>query len=183
MLAALKWGAIVGVAIYIIGVALGFIENALTAHTSADVTTHPVQLIPICLLYFGLLFSFSAAGFYTGRETGRAALGAVAGPVTLIVQYILALVYSPAPSTSANTTTAAAPQAGVSPVLTLLARLVAPLLFIGIAASLGWLGGRPGAQRHTQRHASAGSAGPSPAPDLAPPPESVERGSTLPDER
>jgi hypothetical protein len=180
MLAGLKWGAIVGVAIYVIEVALGLIENALTAHTTADVTAHPVQLIPICLLYFGLLFSFSAAGFYTGRETGRAALGAVAGPVTLIVQYILARLYSPTPPT---TTTAAPPQPGVDPVLKLLAMLVAPLLLIGIAASLGWLGGRPGAQRHAQRQPSAGPTGPSALPDLAPPRGSVESGSTIPDER
>jgi len=149
-----KWGAIVGAAMYVLGVGLALLENALTAHQSADVITHPVQLIPICLLYFALLFAFSAAGFYTGRDTGRAGLGAVAGMVTLVVQYVLGRLYTPSVSSAA--TSAPATRHNANPGLSLLAAVVAPLLFLGVAASLGWLGGRPGAQRHLRRLTDSG---------------------------
>lgn len=159
MIAGLKWGALVGVAVYIVEIVLALFENALSGKAPLDLTTHPIEVIPICLLYFGLLFSFSAAGFYTGRETGRARLGAVAAIVTLVVQYLLGLLYTPA-STSGHTTTTTQP-AG-NPISAFLAAIVALLLYIGIAALLGWLGGRPGAQRYA-RHLNAQGSTPTPS--------------------
>ncbi len=154
VIAGLKWGAIVGVAVYIVEVVLALFENALSGKAPLDLTTHPIEALPICLSFFVLLFAFSAAGFYTGRETGQARLGAVAGVVTLVVQYLLGLLYTPA-STSGNTTTTTQP-AG-NPISAFLAAIVALLLFVGVAALLGWLGGRPGAQRHAQRLNAQGS--------------------------
>ncbi len=162
VIAGLKWGAIVGVAVYIVEVVLALFENALSGKAPLDLTTHPIEAIPICLSFFVLLFAFSAAGFCTGRETGQARLGAVAGVVTLVVQYLLGLLYTPA-STSGNTTTTTQP-AG-NPISAFLAAIVALLLFVGIAALLGWLGGRPGAQRYKQRQSPVGSAGPSSSED------------------
>jgi hypothetical protein len=173
LIAALKWGAIVGVAVYLFEILLALAENALTAHTTPDVTAHPIQLIPICLVFFGLLFAFSAAGFYTARETGHANLGALAGAVTLAVQYLLGLLYSP----SRPTTPAATPQANLNPGLTILAQVVAPLLFVGVAASLGWLGGRPGAQRYAQPAPPIDSVTAAPSLDLPSPPGTIQPGS------
>jgi hypothetical protein len=155
MVTGLKWGALVGVAVYLVEVALALVENALSGRAPLDLTNHPVEVIPICLLYFVLLFSFSASGFYTGRETGKARLGAVAAVVTLVVQYLLGLLYTPA-STSGRTTTTT--QTAANPISAFLYEIVALLLFVGIAALLGWLGGRPGAQRFAQRQHAQNSA-------------------------
>ena len=156
MLVALKWGAIVGVLLYAAGFVVNLVTNTLVASSgSTSVTEHPVLLLPICLGLFVLLFALSAAGFYTGRETGRAPLGALAGVVTFVVQYALGLV--------ADLFTGVKPQiAGSQPGLSLgaqiLAALVAPLLFLGLAASMGWLGGRPGAQQYARRMQAAQEA-------------------------
>lgn len=145
MLAGLKWGAIVGVAVYIVGVALDFFNNSLVRGAgSIDVTQHPQLLIPTCLIIFALLFACSAAGFYTGRETGVAGLGAVAGIVVLVVQYVLGLIYNPANSGARATVTT---NPGANTAVLVLANLTSLLLVIGIAACMGWLGGRPGARR------------------------------------
>lgn len=145
MLAGLKWGAIVGVAVYVVGLVLDLFYNSLVAGGGTlDITQRPVLLVPTCLGLFALLFAFSAAGFYTGRETGRAGLGAIAGVVTLIVQYILGLIYTPTAPGVAPTSTSGA---GVSGLGLVLADIVSLLLAVGIAACMGWLGGRPGARR------------------------------------
>jgi hypothetical protein len=141
-----KWGAIVGVIVYVALLALALLLNALTGTGSPSIAERPVLLIPICLGYFALLFACSAAGFYTGRETGNAALGALAGVVTAIVQYVLGLVYTPS---SGHTTTSTTALSGAGQVLV---TLISALLVAGIAASMGWLGGRPGAQQFARRH-------------------------------
>ncbi len=154
MIAGAKWGAIVGALVYIVLLGVNSVGNLLFAGMSGSVMEHPTLLIPVCLSFFLLLFAFSTAGFYAGRETGKASLGAIAGMVTLIVQYLLSLIYNPA----GGGTSAAAPASGHSTLslgAQLLAAAVAPLLFLGVAASMGWLGGRPGAQQYARRHQAA----------------------------
>ena len=140
----LKWGAVVGAILYVVGLVLQLFSNALVSSTgSIDETQHPILLVPTCLGLFVALFGFSAAGFYAGRESGRAGFGAVAGVVALIVQYVLELIYIPA-TPGSHTTTA---PAGTNIMALVLAEITSLLLFIGIAACMGWLGGRPGARR------------------------------------
>ena len=149
MFAGVKWGAIVGVAVYLALLASYALSNLLLAQTGqgASVTEHPILLVPLCLSLFLSIFAFSAAGFYTGRETGIAGLGAIAGMVTLIVQYVLGLMGNALLGAGA-TATASAAQPQQNSVAQLLASLVAALLTLGLAASIGWLGGRPGAARY-----------------------------------
>ena len=153
MTSGIKWGVIVGVAVYLALLASNALSNVMLAQTgtAVSVTEHPVLLVPLCLSLFVLVFAFSAAGFYTGRETGRAELGALAGAVTLVVQYVLGLVGTALMSGGSH---AAAPdQRLVSPFAQMAASVVAALLVLGLAASIGWLGGRPGATRFAKSRA------------------------------
>jgi hypothetical protein len=165
--AALKWGAISGAVAYVLYLGFAFLERSLETGRSTDITANPALLVSPCLLYFLLLFAFSAAGFYTGRETGRAGFGAVAGMVTLAVLYGLERIYAPAMSTSVP-----AAQSGTNPTSQAIFLIVASVLVFGLAASMGWLGGRPGAQRYVKpqtRSADQPMASPQPASDSPPP--------------
>ncbi len=182
--AALKWGALIGVGAYVIArVALTLLATALFG-PGAPSLENPALFSSLCLGIFLLLFAFSAAGFFAGRETGRAGMGAVAGMAAFVVYAALSQIYSPsslpagaattAPTSVATATplaatataiatrsaTAAAratatataghaaqPLPAPSGVTILLANLTGFLLVLGIAALMGWLGGRPGAQR------------------------------------
>lgn len=137
----LKWGAIVGAAVYLAGIALGFFNQVLLAGGTTDATQRPILLVPICLGFFVLLFACSAAGFYTGRETGLAGMGAVAGMVVYIVSNLLTIVYLPGRGFGA------ASLAGASDATNFIYGIIGLLLDLGIAGCMGWLGGRPGARR------------------------------------
>jgi hypothetical protein len=153
MLVGFKWGVIVGVAAYLVEFVLALLYAAMTGSGPATLTDRPTLLIPVCLGYFALLFACSAAGFYAGRETGRAGLGALAGGVVWFVQYILGRIYTPAASSHATSTPT---HSALGPVAAVLAALVAPLLFLALTACMGWLGGRPGAQQYARRHKASG---------------------------
>jgi hypothetical protein len=144
MIAWLKWGAIVGVLAYAVELAFNMATNALLAGGSSDVTARPVLLVPICLGYFALLFACSAAGFYTARETGRARLGALAGMLAFALQSLLGVV---ADLITGIRPTVLDTTPGTPLVAQIIAKLLALILVLGVAASLGLLGGRPGAQR------------------------------------
>ena len=195
MRAALKWGALIGVGTYVIArVALTLLATALFG-AGVPSLENPALFSSLCLGIFLLLFAFSAAGFFAGRETGRDGMGAVAGMVTFVVYAALSQIYSPsslpagsaaatptaqataaaaathiaATATAIATSSATAARATATataghPVQTLpapsgvtilLANLTSFLLVLGIAALMGWLGGRPGAQRARKPVASA----------------------------
>lgn len=180
MRAALKWGALVGAGAYVVAqVALTLLATALFGPGSPGLD-HPALFSSLCLGIFLLLFAFSVAGYFAGRETGRDGMGAVAGMVAFVVYAVLSRIYSPssipagstatgAPTATAtathiaatatavathsatavaHATATAAPQvAPPSGVAIFLADITSFLLVLGIAALMGWLGGRPGAQR------------------------------------
>ena len=199
MRAALKWGALVGAGVYVIaGVALTLLATALFG-PGVPGLDNPALFSSLCLGIFLLLFAFSAAGYFAGRETGRDGAGALAGMVAFVVYAVLSRIYSPssvptgagaistptvaptATATAAATAThvaatatavahatATAAASGGHPaqqapppsgVVTLLANLISFLLVLGIAALMGWLGGRPGAQR-TRKAAAKATATP-----------------------
>ncbi len=144
---AATWGALVGFCLYLgVGILLTLIGNAVAGSSSTYLTLG-------CLGFFLLLFAFSAAGYLAGQSTGRASAGAIAGMVALLVYGVLEQLYEPA-STIAQTasTTSASTTPSVSTTALIVAQIITDVLFLGIAAGLGWLGGRPGAQR-AQRQA------------------------------
>ncbi len=154
MLSAVKWGAHAGLGSYLVAqVGLTLLGLALFP-TGGSIVDHPGVLIFACLGIFLLLFAFSAAGYYTGRETLKAGLGAVAGLVALALYAALSALYTPGAGASAT----APAGASLSPVAQAIARGVAALFIFGLAALMGWLGGRPGAQNARRRLAATRDA-------------------------
>jgi hypothetical protein len=148
MLVGLKWGAIIGATVYVVALAFDFLAIWLTGNGSAAINERPVLLVPICGVIFAILFACSAAGFYAARETGMVSHAVFAGIVVLIVQDVLGQIYTPAAHAAASRSSAIS-----------VATVITGLLVVGIAACMGWLGGRPGAQQYARRH-PAGDAPP-----------------------
>ena len=75
MWAALKWGVLVGVGIYVLDrLALTWLATALFG-PGVPSLDNPALFSSLCLGIFALLFAFSAAGYFAGRETARPGMG------------------------------------------------------------------------------------------------------------
>lgn len=142
-----KWGGVFGVTTYLLaGLAIPALSLAFFPH--AD-NSNPGLVTFECAGIFLLLFAFSAAGYFTGRDTLNAGKGALAGMLSLAVYEALFTLYTP------QSKGTAAP-AGQHPnaAVQVSAFLVSTLLEFGLAALMGWLGGRPGATKARKRLAS-----------------------------
>lgn len=141
----MKWGALIGVASYLL-VGLGMtLLGALAFGTGpASLDTNPGKLTLGCGSLFLLLFAFSAAGFFAGRETLSAGMGAVAGMVAFAIYGVLVTIYAPGASGNILAQDTSVPGGLVLQAMAIVVTVTIPL---GIAALMGWLGGRPGAMR------------------------------------
>src|SRR5689334_3393673 len=97
--ATLKWGVLVGIAAYLV-VDLAFTAIGLVAFGNgpADLNSDPGKLALGCTSIFLLLFAFSAAGYFAGRETAISGAGALAGAVAGAVYGLLIQLYTPGSS-------------------------------------------------------------------------------------
>jgi hypothetical protein len=157
---AYKWGAVVGAAAYVFAtIILTQLAKLLFAGQTVDVN-HPGIFSLSCLGIFALLFAFSAAGYFTGRDTLLDGYGAVAGMVALAVYYVLSLLYTPGAPFAASLRTEFVSVPGKSVAESAFAAAVAfaasAFIVFAIAALMGWLGGRPGA-RNARKRLGAGS--------------------------
>ncbi|HEX9036852.1 MAG TPA: hypothetical protein VF808_07655 [Ktedonobacterales bacterium] len=139
MVSAAKWGAIVGVAVYIISQALYFAGVALFGPSPAD-PSHPAKYALGCVDLLIIAFAFSTSGFYAGRETRVAGLGAVAGMVTFVTYGLLLGVIPLGQRVTPG-------QGGATLGQDIALGIVTVGIYLGISALIGWLGGRPGATR------------------------------------
>lgn len=154
MRAAVKWGGLIGLSAYLIArLGLTLLSNALFGAAPAD-ANHPGPFSLACLGIFALLFAFSAAGYFTGRDTLRDGLGAVAAIVAMAVYTVLSLIYTPMLGVASSTLPAASTGAGSNPAGQAIATVLAGLIVFGFAALMGWLGGRPGAANARRRLAA-----------------------------
>lgn len=151
MLSAAKWGAIVGVAVYIISQALYFIGLGAFGPEPAD-PSHPAKIALGCVQLLLIAFAFSTSGFYTGRETRVAGYGAIAGMVTFAI-YGLLLAIIPI---GARVTPG---QGGATLGQDVVIGLITVTVYLGVAALIGWLGGRPGSTRGDTNRLRASNAG------------------------
>lgn len=151
---ALKWGTLTGLGAYVVGRLILTLGATLLFGTGPSDLDHPGILTSACLGIFIILFAFSAAGYYTGRDTLQAGMGAVAGMVAMAVYAALSAIYTPGASTPAATPA----QPAISPVAQAISLVVAALVVFGIAALMGWLGGRPGAANARKRRAAKEAA-------------------------
>ena len=143
MLSAAKWGALVGVAIYLVSQVITIVKLVALGAGPAD-PNHPGAIALGCLNLLLIIFAFSASGFYAGRETREAGYGALAGMVTFVIYGALLEVYS------------VGGRAGLAPGGAPLGQqivvgLISVIIFLLIAALVGWLGGRPGAAQGRAR--------------------------------
>ena len=146
---ALKWGALTGLGAYVVGRLILTLGAMLLFGDGPSDLDHPGILTSACLGIFIILFAFSAAGYYTGRDTLKAGMGAVAGIVAMAVYAALSAIYTPGASAAA--TPAQPGQPAISPVAQAISLVAAALVVFGIAALMGWLGGRPGAANARKR--------------------------------
>lgn len=156
MLSALKWGGIVGVGAYLLArLGLGLLSAALFGASSPVDLNHPGPFSLACLGIFGLLFAFSAAGYFAGRDTLKDGLGAVAGMIAFAFYAALSAIPLPLNGSQATSTPATTPAAPhQDPMTQAISGLIALLFALGIAALMGWLGGRPGAMNARRRRAA-----------------------------
>jgi hypothetical protein len=145
MMSAAKWGALVGAGSYVILIiGLTLLSSILFGTSPADFN-HPGPLTLACLGIFGILFAFSAAGYFTGRETHQARWGAISAIIALSVYYVLSLIYTPGRgSATGSPATSAGKLPAVAQALSVIAAATFVLL---IAATMGWLGARPAVQQ------------------------------------
>jgi len=145
MRAAMKWGALIGVASYLLlGIGLTVLGVLAFGTGPASLDSSPGKLTLGCGSLFLLLFAFSAAGYLTGRETLNAGMGALAGMVAFAIYGVLITIYAPGGSANFLTADARVPGGLVLQAMAIFVTVTIPL---GIAALMGWLGGRPGATR------------------------------------
>ena len=167
MRAAIKWGALIGVASYVlVGVGLTVLGLVAFGGGPATLDTSPGKLSLGCASLFLLLFAFSAAGFFAGRETLNAGMGAIAGMVAFAIYGTLVSIYAPGASSNVLNQDTSGPGGFVSQVMAVIVTVTIPL---GIAALMGWLGGRPGAMRARnaqQAIASQASTAAAPTPEF-----------------
>lgn len=156
MLSALKWGGIVGVSTYLLArLGLGLLSAALFGASSPVDLNHPGPFSLACLGIFALLFAFSAAGYFTGRDTLKDGLGAVAGMIAFAFYAALSAIPLQSGGAQVATSPSTTPSAPhPDPVTQAIVSIVALLLALGLAALMGWLGGRPGAMNARRRRAA-----------------------------
>jgi hypothetical protein len=143
MLSAAKWGALVGVAIYLVSQVITLVSQAALGAGPVD-PNHPGKIALGCLELLLIVFAFSTSGFYAGRETRRAGYGAVAGMVTFIVYGALLAVYTVG---GRMTLGAGGETVGQQVVI----GLITIVFYLGLSALIGWLGGRPGSTQGRAR--------------------------------
>lgn len=143
MLSAAKWGALIGVAIYLVSQLITFIS--LTALGAGPVDpNHPARVTLGCLELLLIIFAFSASGYYAGRETRQAGYGAIAGMVTFAIYGALLSLYTYGGRNSLS---------GGTLGQQVVVGVIAILLYLMVSALIGWLGGRPGASQARARDA------------------------------
>jgi len=159
MRAAALWGGVTGLGAYLIlRLGLALLTVLLFGSGSPDLD-HPGIFTSNCLGIFALLFAFSAAGYFAGRDSLRAEMGALAGVISVAVYAAFSALYTPLASGSAGAAPAPAPATQPLPAAAQAAStIVAATLVFGIAALMGWLGGRPGARNGRRQLAAAHKA-------------------------
>lgn len=143
MLSAAKWGALVGVAIYVVSQVITIVNQVALGNPPVD-PNHPGAIALGCLNLLLIVFAFSASGFYAARETLQAGIGAIAGMVTFVVYGALLAVYSVGGRQPLGS-------GGATLGEQIVIALISVVLYLIIAALIGWLGGRPGAAQGRAR--------------------------------
>jgi heme A synthase len=97
---ALKWGAVTGVAYYLVAIAMTGIEVAIVRANPAAAQS-PALAIPAFIALFALFFALYSAGYVAGRDRLHVAPGFVSAIIMITLSKLLSLLYTPTlPSTT-----------------------------------------------------------------------------------
>jgi hypothetical protein len=94
LISALKWGAITGVAYYIVSLLVVFVELALLQGTG-NPAANLVFALPQCVGIFALGFGLYAAGYQAGSERMHVAPGVLASVIMALLSSVLSRIYTP----------------------------------------------------------------------------------------
>lgn len=145
LLSALKWGAIVGVAYYLVSLLVIVIENAL-AQGSANPAANLAFAVPLCVGVFAIIFGLYSAGYLAGRERLHVAPGVVSALVMVIVASILAKIYTPG---VAQASTVKQPASALG------AQIAGFIVYLAIVIGMGYLGGFYGVKNKLKAQAKS----------------------------
>lgn len=154
LLSAVKWGAIMAVAYYIVSLLVLFVELALT-RGGADPSQNLAFAVPLCVGIFAIVFAVYAAGYQAGSERMHAVPGAAAAVVMYIIADILGSIYTPGVTAISAHTSGHVPATATSSLAT---QVVAFILYLAAVIGLGYLGGFYGVKNKLKAHANANQA-------------------------
>jgi hypothetical protein len=132
LLAALKWGAIVGVAYYVVNLLMLTVLNAIL-RVNDNVGSNPLIALPLCIGIFALAFGLYTAGYQAGIARMHVAPGVLSALIMLGLSNLLSRLYSPTTQQIVTKTSSSSSAVGVVGVVSL-------LFAVGIAAGLGYAG-------------------------------------------
>jgi hypothetical protein len=146
LLSALKWGALIGVAYYIVSLIVIVIENALL-QGNANPAANLAFAVPLCVGVFAIIFALYSAGYLAGGERLHVAPGVLSALVMIIVASLLGKIYTPG---VAQTSTVKQPAS--SPV----AQIAGFIVYLAIVIGIGYLGGFYGVKNKLKARAKSG---------------------------
>lgn len=134
-----KWGMIIGVVYYLIGIGINIL-GGLALSSGPDATKNPVVLLPICGGLFVLFLCIYGAGFMPAAEQQHIAPGIIGTLVMLLILRGLQFLYTPVLPGTANQTATSLP-----------IQIVSALLALAAYLGIGWLGAFYGVKRSIRK--------------------------------
>lgn len=132
LISALKWGAGIGVAYYVLSLLLNLATNAIVG-VNPNLSQNLLAAVPSCLGIFALVFALYSAGNRAAVERMHIAPGLLGAVVMYLVSFALSKLYSPAVQAVTSKTT--------TPASNLILQIVSFLLFVGVVVvGIGYVG-------------------------------------------
>ncbi len=137
VVSALKWGAIVGVAYFVLAYLVALLSNVIVGFGN-NPTQNPSLVIPACLGLFVIVFALYVAGYLPAMERGQIGPGLLSTLVMLAISNILGKLINPAGKAIAG-------GAG-----SLTVQIVSFIVSVALAVGIGYLGAFYGVKRNAR---------------------------------
>ena len=140
IISGVKWGALVGVAYYAIGLVISLLSVAAASNGGNDATKNPLLILPACLALFTVVFALYVAGYLPAMERGQIAPGLWGALAMIIVANLLQRIFT------VGAIAASTGQAGI--------QIVSLLIDVVLVLLIGWLGAFYGVKRNARTAAT-----------------------------
>ena len=134
LLSALKWGAITGVAYYIVGLLMNAATNAILG-VNDNLSQNLLAAVPLCIGIFALIFGLYTAGNRAGIERMQIAPGVLSAIFFSIISTVLSKIYSTPVQSITTTKSSTAISAS-----NFVEQIIVFVLVVGIAIGIGYMG-------------------------------------------